>query len=120
WKYLVTGLSPPASWKDLGFDDSAWPSGAAQLGFGNGDEATVIGWGPDANHRYPTTYFRRMFNVDAPAQLSALLVRLLRDDGGVVYLNGTEVFRSNMGGGAPAYPTEALSSVPLADESTQF
>jgi hypothetical protein len=120
WKYLVTGTAQSASWKTAGFNDSAWPAGPAQLGFGDNDEATPIGYGPDPNNKYTTTYFRHAFTVADPTVFGALLVRLLRDDGGVVYLNGAEVFRSNMGGGVPAYPTEALSTVPLADESTQF
>jgi hypothetical protein len=120
WKYLVTSNAPSAAWKTTNFNDASWPSGAAQLGYGDGDESTVIGYGPDANNKYLTTYFRHAFTVADPAVFGALLVRLLRDDGGVVYLNGAEVFRSNMGGGAPAYRTEARASVAAADESTQY
>jgi hypothetical protein len=120
WKYLVTSAAPNASWRSNTFNDTAWVLGPAQLGFGDGDEATIIGYGPDPNNKYTTTYFRHSFTVASPAVFGALLVRLLRDDGGVVYFNGTEVFRSNMGGGAPVYRTEALSSVPMADETTQF
>lgn len=120
WKYLVTPSAPGSSWNTIGFNDSAWPAGAAQLGFGDGDEATVVGYGPDPNNKYVTTYFRRTFTVADPSFFAALLVRLLRDDGGVVYLNGTEIFRSNMGGGAPAYRTEAPAIALPADETTQF
>src|SRR5439155_21294515 len=48
------------------------------------------------------------------------LARLLRDDGGVVYLNGTEVFRSNMPTGTIAYATLASSSALPQDETTNF
>ena len=120
WKYLTAATAPSASWRTVGFNDAAWATGPAQLGFGDGDEATVIGYGPDPNNKYMTTYFRHAFTVMDPTPFGALLVRLLRDDGGVVYLNGVEVFRSNMGGGAPVYRTEARSSVPSADEATQF
>jgi hypothetical protein len=34
--------------------------------------------------------------VTNPAALSTVRLELLRDDGAVVYLNGTEIFRSNM------------------------
>lgn len=120
WKYLVTPFAPDDAWKYTAFPDAAWPSGPAQLGYGDGDEATPIGFGPDPNNRYTTTYFRYAFNVVDPSVFGALLVRLLRDDGGIVYLNGVEIFRSNMGGGAPVYPTLAPADALPADEMTQF
>jgi hypothetical protein len=43
--------------------------------------------------------------------VSALNLRVLRDDGAVVYLNGTEVFRSNMPTGPVAYNTLASGTV---------
>ena len=120
WKYLVTPSAPSGAWKSIVFPDGAWPSGSAQLGYGDGDEAALIGFGPDPNNRYTTTYFRHAFNVVDPSVFGALLVRLLRDDGGIVYLNGTEIFRSNMGGGAPVYPMQATADALPADETTQF
>ena len=48
-------------------------------------------------------------------------MRLLRDDGAVVYLNGTEVFRSNVGGGAPIWPMLApLDALPADETSTYY
>ena len=45
WKYRDSGVTPPATWKDPTFDDASWPSGPAQLGYGDGDEATLgITW----------------------------------------------------------------------------
>ena len=120
WKYLVTPSAPSSSWKTTNFNDAGWSSGLAQLGYGDGDEAATIGFGSDPNNKYLTTYFRHAFTIVDPTVFGALLVRLLRDDGGVVYLNGTEIFRSNMGGGAPLYLTEARSTAAGADESTQY
>ncbi len=120
WKYLVTAAAPAGSWTTVDFDDSSWPSGPAQLGYGDGDEATVIGWGPNSNNRYVTTHFRRGFSVSDPAVFAALLVRLLRDDGGVVYLNGREVLRSNLGGGAPLYSMLAPAAALPADETSFY
>src|SRR6266496_4393275 len=53
WKYLDTGVDPGTAWRGPGFDDSSWASGAAQLGFGDGDEVTVIRSG------IVTAYFRK-------------------------------------------------------------
>ncbi len=115
WKYLDNGTNKGTTWRATTFNDSAWKSGAAQLGYGDGDEATVVGYGGDPNNKYVTTYFRKSFTVADAAQISAAALRILRDDGAVVYLNGTEVFRTNMPTGTIGYRTEA--NVAIEDTS---
>ncbi len=119
WKYLDNGSDQGTAWRANGFNDSAWVSGNGQLGYGDGDEATTISYGSDANNKYVTTYFRKTFNVANPASVSGLTLKLLRDDGAVVYLNGAQVASSNMP--SPfAYNTFASSAIGGADESTYF
>ena len=111
WRYLDNGSDQGTAWRGTSFNDSSWASGPAQLGYGDGDESTVVSFGPDSANKYITTYFRRTFNVaDAAAYQSAVL-RVLRDDGAVVYLNGTEIFRSNMPGGNIGYRTLASAAI---------
>jgi hypothetical protein len=119
WKYLDNGSNQGTAWRARNFNDGAWSSGAAQLGFGDGDELTIVNGGPSTN-RFVTTYFRRAFTVADPAAYSSLSARLLRDDGAVTYLNGIEVFRSNMPTGAVTYLTYAALPVGDADEITFF
>src|SRR5687768_12354182 len=95
WRYLDTGANLGTSWVAPQFNDSSWSSGAAPLGYGDA-MTTTVGFGPDANAKYITTYFRTRFVVSDPSVFGSLEVRLRRDDGGVVYLNGVEVFRSAM------------------------
>jgi hypothetical protein len=120
WKYRVTGVELPSNWMDPAFNDSSWLSGPAKLGYGDGDEVTVIGFGPDPNNKYVTTFFRRTFTVSSAASVSALKVGLRRDDGGIVYLNGTEIFRSNMPEGDITFATLASNVVGDADETTFY
>ena len=117
WRYLDDGTDQGSAWTDPDFDDSAWKSGPAQLGYGDGDEATVVSYGPDASKRFITTYFRLRFEVDQPGIFQMLLVRLLRDDGAVVYINGQEVIRDNMPDGQIGYTTRAAAGVSGADEA---
>ena len=49
-----------------------------------------------------------------------MIVELLRDDGGIVYLNGVEIFRSNMPPGPVDYLTFAVYAVANAEESAFF
>ncbi|MDH5540225.1 MAG: metallophosphoesterase family protein, partial [Rhizobacter sp.] len=109
WKYLDNGSNQGTAWRAAAFDDSAWASGAAQLGYGDGDETTLLGYGANASAKYITTYFRRSFSVADPAAFSALSLRVKRDDGIVIYLNGAEVYRNNMPAGSVTYTTLASS-----------
>ncbi len=98
WRYRDTGVDPGDAWPFVGYDDSAWKSGAAELGYGDGEEATVVQGGP-SNDRFATTWFRRSIQVSDPRRYGTLEIRLRRDDGAIVYVNGHEVFRSNMPSG---------------------
>ena len=118
WKYLDNGSNQGTAWRAAGFADGAWASGAAQLGYGDGDEATVVSFGPNASAKFITTYFRRAFTVADPSAFAGFTLRLLRDDGAVVYLNGAEVFRSNMPGGTITSTTLASAALGGVDETT--
>ncbi len=120
WRYWDRGTDPGADWVNLNFDDSAWPAGPARLGYGGDGEVTTVGFGPNASDKYITTFFRHRFAVARPEAVTALKVGLLRDDGAIVYLNGTEVFRSNMPEGPITGTTRASSAVGGADEQTFF
>ena len=112
WRYLDDGSDQGTAWRENDFDDSAWSSGAAELGFGDGDEATTI------NSGHITYYFRNEFSVEDAASIRDLRLRLVRDDGAVVYLNGTEIYRTNMPEGEINSDTRASTAIGGADEST--
>lgn len=116
WKYLDDGSDQGGAWRSAGYDDSAWSSGPAELGYGDGDEATIVSYGPDPNNKYRTTYFRHAFNIADAGAFSRFDLRIRRDDGAIVYLNGTEVYRTNMPGGAVTYTTAASSAIGGSDE----
>ncbi len=111
WKYLDDGSDQGTAWRDLSFNDSSWSSGNAQLGYGDGDEATVISYGSSSSYKHICYYFRQTFNVSNPNANNGLKISLLRDDGAVVYINGQEVVRSNMPSGNITYTTLAASTV---------
>ena len=109
WKYPDPSTNQGTAWQTMGFDDSGWRSGPAELGDGDGDEATEINIGqPD---RFPAVYFRHQFVPELSSGEGGLIARLKIDDGAVVYLNGEEVFRANMPAGAISYGTLASSTL---------
>src|SRR3954447_10996033 len=58
WRYSNTATPPPENWKDPAFNASTWKAGHAQLGYGDGDEATVIDGGAITPHPI-SAYFRK-------------------------------------------------------------
>ncbi len=119
WKYLADGSNQGSAWRAPAFNDTAWSQGAGQLGYGESDETTVIPSGPTSN-RYITSYFRHSFIVTDAGAFTSLNLGILRDDGAIVYLNGTEVARTNMPVGPIGHLTPATAVVSGADESTFF
>ena len=100
WSWWGADYSPPDDWTTPDYADAdAWPSGPAPLGYGNGDEATEVdAGGDDPERRRVTTDFRTTFEVEDPAPFEALLLRVQRDDGAIAWINGHEVWRSNLPG----------------------
>lgn len=95
WGYLDNGSNQGTAWRERGYDQQhpPWETGQAQLGYGNDGEVTLVDFGPDANHKYATTYFRKWFDV--PDKFATnLTLRMRYDDGAAVYLNGQEIVRT--------------------------
>ncbi|MFM7103697.1 MAG: Ig-like domain-containing protein, partial [Verrucomicrobiota bacterium] len=112
WRYWVDALpldsrGNPVDWTRLEVADREWPSGPGPLGYGGQGEKTGV---PSLPLRV-TTYFRRSFLVADTSQLAGLRLRLRRDDGAVVYLNGVRVLASNMPRGVITATTPASSDL---------
>ncbi len=91
WRYLEAGPDPSASFVDASFDDSSWKTGKAELGYGDGDETTLL---TDADPNIPTAYFRKKITLSGLVTDAAL--KVIHDDGVVVYVNGTEVLKKHV------------------------
>ncbi|GAB1308225.1 hypothetical protein KH5_09080 [Urechidicola sp. KH5] len=116
WNYYDDGNTPPSNggynWTEIGFNDSSWSSGNAELGYGDGDETTSV------DNRAETVYFRKSFNVSNHTSFSSLNLEAIRDDGMVVYLNGNEVWRNNMPSGPISYDTYANATISGSSENS--
>jgi len=120
WTYLDDGSDQGSAWQPPAFDDSGWSTGSAELGYGDGDEVTVIGFGGNALDKHVTTYFRHEFDIVDASLYDALTVELLRDDGAAVHLNGVELLRHNLPAGPIDSSTLALFEVEASAESTFY
>ncbi|WNS41720.1 S-layer homology domain-containing protein [Paenibacillus sp. MMS20-IR301] len=134
WRYVDNGSDQGTVWQAV-YDDSNWKIGQAPLGYkhdGTGVSTTTFGplnteisYGGNKSNKYITSYFRTNINMDKE-QLSAfdkIEGTFGFDDGFVLYLNGTEIYREGMPAGAINYLTKStynksdpnISKVNLAD-----
>lgn len=112
WRYQDEGLAlHETPWRERCYYDGAWPEGPAPIGFGNGGEATAI-----ARTHAVAYYFRRSFTL--PSVPISATARLVRDDGAVLYINGTEAWRDRMPVGVPSNTTWATGDLMGAAETT--
>ena len=95
WKFLADGSNQGTAWRGVGFNDAAWLTGDAELGYGDADQAP----GPQPSfvdvdgvtagvQKNATTYFRKTFTASNVNQITNLVLRVEYDDAIVVYING--------------------------------
>jgi hypothetical protein len=123
WKYLGDGSDQGVSWRATGFDDTGWASGPGELGYGDGDEVTLVPF-VDVDPLVPgdqknaTTYFRKQFQVSDLTGLTEASLRVRYDDSVILYLNGVEVGRSLNINSNPSFDQYASEGTP--DENAYF
>lgn len=118
WRYLDLAATAPSGWTAPGFDTSSWKVGKAQLGYGDGDEASVLSFGSNANAKPITNYFQTTFDAGASvSDVTGLALRTIVDDGAVVYVNGNEVWRFNLPTGTVTSTTRAVTAIAGTEES---
>lgn len=103
WDYFEGYTYPGDGWNDVGFAvGDGWKTGPTGIGYGDGDDATVL----DMMNKYVTVYMRYPFDIPDPAAITAMQFKVDYDDGFVAYLNGREVVRR----GVPEGQTENTSA----------
>ncbi len=116
--------SVDGTWKEIGFDDSAWLTGVQGVGYdaNNGPSSRriylpLIGLDvEDAMYqRAAGCYVRVPFSIIQAERVLGLTLRMKYDDGFVAYLNGTEVARGNVAGGTVGW--NSLASSDREDEA---
>ena len=129
WKYwdIQTTMAETTAvpWYSETYDDTAWPSAPAQFGFGDDGETTVTAgptaFDPICSETYMVTSqaFRKDFTISSGdvATADCFRVRFKRDDGIIVYMNGIELFRDNVGDGVIVADSGASCVAGDTDES---
>ena len=111
WTYSDNGQDFGTNWAQPGFDDSAWSNGVGRFGYGDATVATTVNYGPNPSNEFVTTYFRHSFVVPTNAGITNLNLRLAQTAGAVVWLNGQQIYSTNLPAGPISYSTLATNSV---------
>jgi serine/threonine-protein kinase len=87
WRYFKgTRLpSPGDEWTRPEFDDGDWLEGPTGIGYGDGDDATVL---DDMRWSYADVYARRSLTIPDPTRHSRIVLSVDADDGFAAWLNG--------------------------------
>ena len=85
------------AWWLKGFDDSAWETGSLPIGYSLGTIETDVQ--DDLLNVSPSLYVRRKFEIgdDLVGGFESLDLSIQYDDGFILWLNGVELSRRNMG-----------------------
>lgn len=115
WKYfkgITEATAPVSAWRFPSFSDSAWLTGQAPIGYGSTVPCnTVLTDMPGTTaSSYSTVFARKTFTISAGQVPDEITLKIRHDDGCIVWINGTEVYR----GGMPA------GEVPFSGLATQF
>ncbi len=96
WRYDAAESEPDANWKKLTFNDTAWSRGPGGIGYGDGDDNTVIG-------SCISLYTRIKFTIADTGRIESAVLHIDYDDAFVAYLNEVEIARAGVSGNPPAY-----------------
>lgn len=103
WRYKVPAAAQPANWNTIGFNDLAWTQGAGGIGYGDGDDNTVL------SPPLYSVFMRRTFNIPDTSKIVAATLTMDYDDAFVAYLNGIEIARANIGVSGTPPPFDQLA-----------
>lgn len=103
WTYRNTASAPAADWSAPSFDDATWSEGSALFGWGSEGVATNLDSPAGSSSRAVTNYFRKTITLTDVGEITSLKLSTWADDGIVIYVNGEEVGRKNVGDGGVPY-----------------
>ncbi len=102
WRFYENGTNPPVTtnWMKRDYSEvGTWKTGKALFGFSDlppRDIATPLATTDLGGNNLRTYYFRKTFDFGGPSNNLSFFINHITDDGIVVWLNGSIVFRLNM------------------------
>ena len=116
WFYFIEE-SLPLDWYKTKTNQNKWKQGKTPIGYGDTKVTTHINFGSDKENKHLVKYFYKPFIIKNINEFIAFNLKVIRDDGIIVYLNGREIYRNNLPPGLITSKTEAVEIVDLEKES---
>jgi DNA-binding beta-propeller fold protein YncE len=118
WRFFRGFEAPPSGWNRPDFDDGGWESGPTGIGYGDGDDNTVLtdmqctqSGGTCTSGGYLAFFARHAFELADRETIESATLAVSYDDGFAFYLNGVEVGRVNLPAGEITHLTAATATV---------
>ena len=104
WQYFPGTSEPPSTWNSTNFNSTSWLTGPGGIGYGDGDDGTILS-------AVPSVYLRTNFTLTDTSAISWAILHVDYDDAFIAYLNGHEIARANIGtiGVKPFYNTYSIT-----------
>lgn len=103
FSYAIGSSAISKNWYKADYDDSKWSVGKGGFGYNSSYAATEVPSGTIS------VFVRKKFTVNNLSSISQLFLDLDYDDGFVVYINGHEVVRENLGSAGDVTPYDATT-----------
>ncbi len=100
-------LPDTTAWRQRAFEDRGWSEGPAPFYYGEPLTGTALN---DMRGAYTGVYLRKTFVVRDPAEIAAVRLRALSDDGFAAWINGQPVVGFNVPAGEIPYTGTALQT----------
>lgn len=114
WNYFDQGYLSE-NWF-LNVNTTQWKTGNAPIGYGDSQAITEISFGGDEENKELVEYFKKEITINK--NYIGFEFKLLRDDGAIVYVNGKELYRSNMQNTTLTKNSTAMETISGKEEHT--
>ena len=120
WSYLDNGSNQGTAWRAVGFNASSWAQGPAELGYGDGGEATTVSFGPTPRRSSsPPTSGARSRPTESPRSRVSSCASCATT-GPSSTSTASRCTAPTCPAGAVSFTTPASTALGGADESTFF
>lgn len=120
WKYYDKAEAPPIGWENSTEISAKWKTGPSGLGYGDSAVTTELNYGSNPKKKTIAYYFTKSFVINDPYKFILYELKVKKDDGIILYLNGKEILRKDMPFGDISHNTKATSLIVNGDMEAQL